>query len=176
MTNLKLTMQIGASQFAAEGPEAFIVSMFEKWKELNSQTPYTRVHEIGKDAKNGQASVGVNELSGKYENVFDEVDGALKIIANMPGANKATKTRSTALALLFGHLLRGESTTSAETIREACVDQGCYDSSNFARQLIGCKEKVVRNTKAGGGYDVKLTAPGRKAAQELVEQLNNGIA
>jgi hypothetical protein len=74
--------------------------------------------------------------------------------------------------VLFGHYLRGDEQIPSETIRDACADQGCFDQANFAQYLKSLKEKVAMNTKPGGGYDVKLTAPGRKAARELVELLD----
>ena len=177
MPDVKLSMQFGSSQFAAEGPEDFINAMLEKWAELASNNAIPAA-----SAQASSASHSIDPQSNspdpqiQFENVFDQVDGALKIIAHIPGTNKAAKTRNTALALLYGQHLRGEATTTADSIRDACIDQGCYDSSNFASHLKGLKEKVAMNTKAGGGYDVKLTAPGRKAAKEFVEQLNNGLA
>lgn len=175
MTNVKLSMQFGASQFSAEGSEHFVATMLDRWTQIAKEKVIPSVEDANGDVGKSGSSSNAKGMH-TYENVYDEVDGNLKIIANIPGSNKADKTRGTALTLLFGNLLNGEGTTSADAIRDACVDQGCYDGSNFASHLKGLKEKVAMNTKAGGGYDVKLTAPGRKAAKELVGQLNNGAA
>lgn len=176
MADVKLSMQFGASQFSAEGSEQFVTTMLEKWTQLAKENaiPSTSIGDVASTDQKSTPKGGGS--AHEYENVYDEVEGNLKIIANIPGSNKADKTRGTALTLLYGHLLNGGHTTSADAIRDACVDQGCFDSSNFASHLKGLKEKVAMNTKAGGGYDVKLTAPGRKAAKEFVEQLNNGAA
>lgn len=176
MADVKLSIQFGVSQFSAEGSEQFVTTMLEKWTQLAKEDviPSTSIGDV---TSSGQKSMpGGDGPVQQYENVYDEVEGNLKIIANIAGSNKADKTRGTALTLLYGHFLNGEHTTSADAIRDACVDQGCFDRSNFASHLKGLKEKVAMNTKAGGGYDVKLTAPGRKAAKEFVEQLNNGAA
>lgn len=177
MTASKIMMQFGSAQFSAEGAEAFINKMFERWSEMLNGTAGTLATSVLSSQK--ESTVGSNGASQKleyFENVFDEIDGKLKIIAHMPGSNKAEKTRNTALAALFGNHMRGQQTTSADDIREHCQDQGCFDSSNFASHLKGLKDKIAMNTKSGGGYDVKLTAPGRKAAQTLVENLNNEAA
>ncbi|MEM1052390.1 MAG: hypothetical protein AAGI28_09880 [Pseudomonadota bacterium] len=176
MTSVKLSMQFGTSQFSAEGSEQFVNTMLERWTQIAKENVIPNIGSSKQAADQNDPASNGGDSAQQYENVFDEVDGGLKIIANIPGSNKADKTRGTALTLLFGNLLGGQSTTSADAIRDACVDQGCYDGSNFASHLKGLKEKVAMNTKAGGGYDVKLTAPGRKAAKEFVEQLNNGAA
>ena len=46
------------------------------------------------------------------------------------------------------------------------------DHDLFDTRDAQLKSRIVMNVKHGGGYDVKLTAPGRKEAKELVEQLN----
>ena len=72
----------------------------------------------------------------------------------------------------MGIIWRVQIRIPSELIRDACTEHGCFDSANFAQHLKALKEKLVMNTKAGGSFDVKLTAPGRKAAKEFVEGLN----
>jgi hypothetical protein len=176
MTMVKLAMQFGSASFSAEGSEQFVLDAYHKWSDLSQNAKFSATVMAEKSALDGQSNgkkTNSEKPETQYENVYDEVDGKLKIIAQMPGGNKADRTRNTALALFFGNFLRGQQTTSADDLRDACQDQGCYDSSNFASHLKGLKDKVAMNTKAGGGYDIKLTAPGRKAAQSFVETLNN---
>lgn len=174
MSVSKIMMQFGTAQFSAEGTDTFINNMYEKWAEMlkgPAATLATPTSPASNEFISGTTGAGQN--LGAYENVFDEIDGKIKIIAHLPGSNKAEKTRGTALVALFGNHMKGQLTTNADEIREHCQDQGCYDSSNFASHLKGLKDKIAMNTKSGGGYDIKLTAPGRKAAQSLVEKLNN---
>lgn len=178
MSDGKVTMHFGAAQFSAEGAENFINNMFEKWTELLNDSKSAAFFKSGAGTSIDSSAKGTSSGGSfsSYENVYDEIDGKIKIIAHMPGSNKADKTRNTALAIMFGNHVKDQLTTSSDEIREHCVDQGCLDSSNFASHLKGLKEKIAMNTKPGGGYDVKLTAPGRKAAQSLVEKLNNESA
>lgn len=175
----KIAIQLGARSLSAEGSEAFVREAIALWDRLEAAPadlpgPAAREFSTGDmaSARSARPKAGTSE----FENVFDEVDGRLKLIAHIPGNSKADKTRNVALAILFGHYLRGEEQVPSEVIRDTCADQGCFDQANFAQSLRGLKEKVAMNTKAGGGYDVKLTAPGRKAAKELVETLNQESA
>lgn len=177
MEVVKVALQSGSVSLTAEGREEFVKEVLGMWKELSSIPSKLTASQLATEQKvdqqkaNGYPSDSDSKIS-QYENVYDKVDGKLKIIGHMPGTNKSDKTRSTALVVLFGYYLDGVEQIPSEIIREACTDQGCFDSGNFAKHLKGLAEKVVMNTKAGGGYDVKLTAPGRKAAKELVEELN----
>lgn len=168
----KVTIQRGAALISVEGSDEFINKTLADWKHVIESAPDAPGPQSSQaNTTNTQTSsvVGISQ----YENVFDTVDGKIKLIHSMPGGNKSDKTRSTALCMLYGHYVNGNEQIASELIREACVDQGCFDSSNFASHLKGLKEKVAMNTKTGGGYEVKLTAPGRKAAKELVETLND---
>lgn len=181
MSNCKVELRTEAVSLCLEGSEAFVTSTLESWKDLFSSAK----SQVGNGvlfadqeqgpirAKNGGDQVLVNgDGHLQFENVYDSADGKLKIIAAVPGTNKAESTRNTALIYLFGKYLNGIETVPSEEIRQACIDQGCYDSSNFALYMKGLKSRVVMNTKPGGGYDVKLTAPGRKDARDLVKGLN----
>lgn len=176
MPDAKIAMQFGSSQFSAEGNEEFVQKILTQWVSLFEKNPQppTSVYN-GHEGPPTGAKGNTENPTLRFQNVYDELEGSLKIIANMPGENKASKTRNTALVLMYGRYLLGDQTTSAESIRDACIDQGCYDGSNFASHLKALKEKVAMNTKPGGGYDVKLTAPGRKAAHDFVENLNNAL-
>ena len=178
MSVSKVTMQFGAAQLSAEGTDQFINNMLDKWTGMLSGSEAAALAKpvVTGSPDGGIASSNPSNSLAAYENVYDELDGKIKVIAHMPGNNKADKTRSTALVVMFGNHMKGQSTTSADEIREHCQDQGCLDSSNFASHLKGLKDKIAMNTKTGGGYDVKLTAPGRKAAQALVEKINNETA
>jgi len=165
----KASIQYGSVSLSAEGEDNFVNQFFSDWQHLLAEAPPLAAGE-SKDAKALAGSKG--DPVQTYENVYDRVDGKLKLIGHISGSNKAEKTRNTALAVLYGHYLDGSEQIPSEIIRDACTDQGCYDSTNFASYLKALKEKIAMNTKSGGGYDVKLTAPGRKAAQEFVEALN----
>jgi hypothetical protein len=180
----KISIQLGAMSLSAEGSEAFVRDAIQLWDRLSASAPTEHrtpagahtADDAGGSMITNRAPGGASSAAAEYENVFDRVDGKLKVIAHVPGSTKADKTRNVALVVLYGHYLNGEEQIPSELIRETCSDQGCFDPTNFAQYLKGLKEKVAMNTKPGGGYDVKLTAPGRKAARELVETLDRAVA
>ena len=176
MDMTKISLQAGTISLAAEGSEAFVREMLTVWNGLVQIAPaHTKLApqtEPQVETLGAHPSSATTTGIAKFGNVYDSVDGRLKIIADIPGKSNAEKTRNIALLLLYGYLQLGTEQIASEAIRQACVDQGCYDSTNFASYLKGLKSRIVMNTKSGGGYDVKLTAPGRKDARELVEALN----
>lgn len=181
MEQAKVSLQHGAVSLSAEGRESFVKEVLAMWKDLigvaaplAQVAPPPAAHSEARSVspQGGNAAVAL----ANFENIYDSVDGKLKIIADVPGDSKAVKARNIALVLLYGHYLQGTEQIPSEFIREACTDHGCFDSGNFASSLKALKDKIVMNTKPGGGYDVKLTAPGRKAAKEFVESLNNEAA
>lgn len=181
MTDCQLEVHVGTHSFKVSGSEAFVKEMFEEHaKPWFEATPTLNAVEIlthlsDSTTKASPQSDEVRNGVSAYENVYDFADDQLKIICDVGGSNNAEKTRRTALAYLFGQSLLGETTIQSEQLRAACTDQGCYDSTNFAQYLKGLKNKVVMNTKAGGGYAVKLTAPGRVEAKKLADELNGSL-
>lgn len=170
---VKIHLEVGGSVVAAEGDADFVQSVVERWQHLlvttNANPTPSRTAQ--------KASVPATHLStngpdSEYDNVFAKHNDRLKVIADIPGSSKAEGTRNTTLVLLYGEHLSGTEEVSAERIKEACIDHGCYDNKNFAAHLKSLKPKVVMDPKPGGDYTVKLTAPGRKFAKDLVERLN----
>lgn len=183
MTESYMALSIGTNTFEVSGSEQFVQKMFDQyakpWVENATTFPGSGEDGTGSSARASlprpaDKSAGSSNVTD-YENVFDFADDELKVICDVGGSNNAEKTRRTALTYLFGQSLLGETIVQSEQIRAACSDQGCYDSANFAQYLKSLKNKVVMNTKAGGGYAVKLTAPGRNEAKTLVAELNEAV-
>jgi hypothetical protein len=173
----KISIQLGSASLSAEGSETFVREALGFWDRLSASAPTSVGPALGSGAQSQSGREAGHiaaspDATAEFENVFDQVDGKLKLIAHVPGTSKADRTRNVALAVLYGHYLRGDEQIPSEIIRDACGDQGCFDQANFAQSLKSLKEKVAMNTKPGGGYDVKLTSPGRRAARELVEGMN----
>jgi hypothetical protein len=170
----KISIQHGGTALTAEGSEAFVKGAMELWDKLIAVpvTPPLVVTSLAQPNATGPAAAETQaDGFSQYGNVFDVADDKIKIIAHITGKSKAEQTRKVALLILFANYLKGAELVPSEMIRNACVDQGCYDSTNFAGYLKGLKSSVVMNTKSGGQYDIKLTAPGRKAARELADAL-----
>ena len=175
--SVKIHLEHAGNVVAAEGEVEFVKDFIDEWKHLlqaTSEASKPKSTQEDPPSKHVAASPkGGQSPDEAYENVFALHNEKLKVIADLPSSSKAEATRVASQALLFGEYLRGNESVSAESIKAVCLDHGCYDSKNFASHLKSLKSKVVMDPKPGGDYSVKLTAPGRKAAQELVRQLND---
>ncbi|HET6523456.1 hypothetical protein [Sphingopyxis sp.] len=178
MNQAKISIQHGATSLSAEGSETFVKEAMHLWDKLIEQPAPAFVHPQSSAQPEVAATTAPKSASSagllEFDNVFDTADEKIKIIAAINGKSKAEQTRNVALLTLFAHYVDGKEVIPSELIRNACVDQGCYDSTNFAGYLKSLKSFVVMNTKSGGQYDIKLTAPGRKRARELAEELQKG--
>ena len=174
--NVKIHLETAGAVVAAEGSADFVNGVVEQWSHLldAASLPQHSASSLGQTEVGAQKVDDASSSQGpeqQYENVFALHNEKLKVIADIPGNSKAEVTRVAAQTLLFGEYLRGNETVTAENIKAVCLDHGSYDSSNFASHLKSLKSKVVMDAKPGGDYTVKLTAPGRKAAKEVVEAL-----
>lgn len=171
---VKIQLANGSSSILAEGDVDYVEKFIKEWKHLVEDEGHNET--VSQENDKSDSSLVVhgqcpNELS-RYENVYAYYGEDFKIIATMPGGSKAEKSRNCTLVLLYGEYLVKNEMVSVEKIRDLCIDQGCYNSTNFSKILKSLDNNIVYNSKQGGDYDVKLTAPGRKAARELVEKIN----
>ena len=176
--SVKIHLEHAGNVVAAEGEAEFVKDFIDEWKHLLEVTSKASKPMPAQENWRSEKHVATSPKGGQspdeaYENVFALHNEKLKVIADLPSSSKAETTRVASQVLLYGEYLRGNESVSAESIKTVCLDHGCYDSKNFASHLKSLKSKVVMDPKPGGDYSVKLTAPGRKAAQELVSQLND---
>lgn len=174
---VKVHLENAGSIVSAEGDVEFVKEVVDEWKHLlEGAGPPPNHQSKAEDQRPGSQKTCAGQAGStpdeQYENVFALHNDQLKVIADIPGNSKAEVTRSATLLLLYGEYVRGNESVSTERIKAVCVDHGSYDPKNFAAHLKSLKTKVVMDPKQGGDYTVKLTAPGRKFAKEIVEKLN----
>jgi dihydrodipicolinate synthase/N-acetylneuraminate lyase len=104
----KISIQMGDVSLSAEGSETFVREAMTMWDGLANVASQSLDHGAGvvPEASNGQPPALARDPANgtaQYENVYDEVDGRLKLIAHMSGTSKADKTRNVALVELYGH-------------------------------------------------------------------------
>jgi hypothetical protein len=112
-----------------------------------------------------QYSISTEEI----EQVFNDADGTLSVIATLPGKTNKEKTlNGYVLEGLRKLLSTGKGTFDDQSARDICVSSGCYDQKNHASILKG-KGNWFSGSKDGGWT---LTAPGLKHGAELVKEVN----
>ena len=110
-----------------------------------------------------------------YPNVFAVHGDKIQITKDIPGSNPADKMVAAAELFALASSLTGTEEVTFGAIRNVCKEHGCLDEGNFAAKLKEQKELFTFAGKKGSrNQTVKLTQPGRKAAQLLARQLNEG--
>ena len=169
-----------------EGSEAFVSQQIAEMKEVisffisqdpappSSAQPIVTVTDV-KTTETITASI--SQISDRqivgidaFPNTFDSLDGAVKLIAEIPGDNKKMSTRNAALMYGYACSLQGKDTFPSDEVREICINHGFLDSANFARSFDDKKLFIIGGVK-GGKKTLKLTMAAKKLASQLIEEI-----
>lgn len=173
-----------------EGSESFVSQQIEQMKDVisyfiahppvvHASTPVVTVTDT-RTSEIVTATVAVtNERqTGSVEafpNTFDSLDGALKLIAEVPGDSK--KMQAVNAGLIYGYAcsLQGKETFPADEVRDICIEHGILDAPNFAKSFNDKRIFIVGGVK-GGKKTLKLTLAGKKAALQLIEEIESNAS
>lgn len=156
-----------------EGTEDFIWKVLDRLEHLlaNEGAAAQAMHENASPAATHKTtSTSAASPESLYDHVFAEQNDKLRIIAHVDEGNKADTARKLVLIYLFGAELRGKEAADSEEIRALCESHGCYDSSNFSHYMRGLKNRVLTDGTSRK-YTMRLTAPGRREAKQIVEDI-----
>lgn len=161
-----------------EGSEDFVSKHFECLgdiiREISRQTVTERKKEpLPDSAHQSLDSKDTRDLSdGKrsihnYPGTYSEINGKLKVVAEVPGKTKQEKMMNAALLYCYGSELMGCEQVDSRDIRSLCEEHGFLDGSNFSR-IFDDKTIFVIDGVKRGPKSVRLTYQGRKEAEELL--------
>lgn len=172
----KVNISIGDSVLEFSGSEAFVQKQIDEFKELiyGNLKPVKAKKQKGKLTREKTDKVDDSTQdndANPYPNVF-EYDGDTINIIKVPGNNKADKTKSLALIYLWATEKFNKNPTPTKEIRIQCETHGCLDANNFSAILGRIDTAHVIIKGKAKATTIKLTAPGRKKAKELIESLN----
>lgn len=162
--------------FQVRGSEAFVTAEVEKLRSLikdslakgEPMTPAVSTKAATVDTGGTPSPSGGLQ---KYENLFAAEGDVLNILKTPSGGSTSQKAQQLAMLHTYGRLLQGQEAAPWDEVRGQCKAHGCLDSGNFASQMTAIKEHVII-VKNGGARTLKLTVPGRKAAEALADSLN----
>lgn len=137
------------------GPDKRVSASSEVKEENNSQTSQT-VADVQKE--------GI----AQYPTYFSEINGNLKIVAEIPGTSVKSKMTNAAILFCYGSKLLGDEMVASKDIRVVCEEHGCLDSPNFSK-VFSDRTIFLSDGVKGGNKNVKLTFQGEKKARELLE-------
>lgn len=171
MADAKIKLSITDGTFEIEGPEAFVSKQLEVFGDIIKKAlsgPKAKPLNPPKSEDGGGTSDTGDQ--GDYSRVFEIHDGAVKILSDIPGENDKQKTVNAALLAAFAKATAGEDTVMFDEVREICKQHSCLNAPNFSRYL-----KAEKKLFLFGGtprkQTIKLTQPGKKQAEALVDEL-----
>lgn len=182
MTNTKIQIQHGEISIIFEGTESFVKEQLKNLKAtidiLQGQDsdikPTKLILPDGViSGKSSKIPVKITELSKRYPTIFAEDDDTTRIIlSKLPG--KSDKEKSENLVLLYA-LANEDKFAEKKIPYKNLIDQkknyGIIDKGgNFSSYVKGLKSQIIFNGK-GNNATVKLTVPGKQAAEKLCDNI-----
>lgn len=107
------------------------------------------------------------ETIAKYPEFYSEINGKLKVVAEIKGSSGKAKMLNATLLFCYGSKLLGDETVPSKDIRTVCEEHGILDAKNFS-SVFTDKTLFLSDGVKGGNKDVKLTFQGEKKAKELL--------
>ena len=177
-------VSLGSGTFEVSGSQEFVEGQIEKHGDTLSDL-LNKLQQVRVGVNSGSSETNIDtppndeptntgsNVDKPFENVlaFDDENG-VSVIVSIPGKNSKEKTVNAGLLYLLGKDLVGETKVPFKEIRQVCTDHGFLDSSNFA-QSIKSERSLFVVSGSGQSQEAKLTVPGKKAARELAEALEN---
>lgn len=176
-SNSQISVNMKEGSFLISGTEAFVEKNIESLKSFirenvdkivmnvpsitNQYTPNKTDSIIPQDS---EKQVDKYQEKGIY--FVDSETGEIQILKPIPGKSKASKSRNVALILLYAK----NDVINGSDLKKHCVEQACYDQSNFAawfKKKDGC---FVRQGN-GQNWTLRLTIPGKEEAITLLESM-----
>lgn len=153
------------AEIADSIPEQYRAICFEKLLS-NHLTPIEKNADQHKKGKKLEEIIPDDDFSNVYALEEEEVI----VLQDPPGSSKKAKTKSAALIVLYAKSLIGEDVINTEEIRKVCENHAALNEANFATYLRGEKSLFIINGR-GKEMTIKLTAPGKKKALELISEM-----
>ena len=166
------------------GSEEFVKQQLDDFKSLINASISRLITDDSTyaDEENDLITYDNNELgpalSGQFLNFAEDVividDDEVNVIANVEGSTVAARMIDFVLLYMLGNRKIGNEEIDFNELREACENYGEFDGPNFSRHMNSKKNKPYFIIKGSGRkQSAKLTRPGIKKAEELIEQLSH---
>lgn len=188
--NEKAKFKYSASEgvLELEGSEEFVTKHFESLTDMvrvisrhvpiETKADSVPVTAVSADVPNVTLSANevaegsIVEAINSYPEYFSEINGKLKIVAEINGSTKKAKMLNAALLFCYGSELLGDEQVASKDIRKVCEEHGILDAPNFA-SVFADRTIFLSDGVKGGNKEVKLTFQGKKKARELLGNVNS---
>jgi hypothetical protein len=175
MAEVEVTIDASRGAVTIRGEQAFVAETLEKYKFVFEQAPKAPAPTgpVQSPPQVQQPADASNGSLDSLSSVFDTNGDDVAILVTPPGNTIAAQTRSLTLLYLYARLKMGEAVVSAEAVKQQCKAHACFDPKNFST-LMKSQKSLITVTGSKTAMALKLTVPGRKAAEELAASLQNG--
>lgn len=166
-------INLSSGEIAFSGSEEFVISQIEDNRAVIDQMLDSLTKQSVAEAKSDESTSEstAESTDNPYPNVFSVIDDELRIIADIPSKSDKSGTEKTVILYVYGkEELMNSGKATVDEIKSACIEQGCYNSNNHSRYV---KSADVVTSGSGKSQFVKLTHPGRTAAEKLAKELNS---
>lgn len=127
-----------------------------------SETKYTDFEEVA----------AAEDIFRKYANIIDKNGEKIQILSKIPGESLAQRMVNLILIYLYIKLKSNIDVVSFDELRQTCEIHGELDKGHFS-VYIKTNKKFFVVDGTGKGARVKITIPGMKEAEKLLDTLNN---
>ena len=171
----KVNISLGDCVLEFSGSEVFVQKQIDEFKGLIHSKLKLVKNVKTKDKPNEEVQDIVDDTTqdssfAAYPNVID-YDGETINLLKVDGKSNSAKTKSLAFTYLWAKGKFDNNPVLTKEIQEQCVEHGCYDG-NFSTVLKKIDKSFVVLKGVGKSQTIKLTAPGRRHAKELITSLN----
>ena len=180
----RVALTIHGNTFEISGPEGFVSAQVESfreamiycWTSAVNSPPEDEEEEGAKETEQPPPAPHHEPTNGKlYENILhmDKDSGKVQILKSVPGTTTSKKAVGTVIIYLWAKREIGVDSVPHSELREVCKSHVCLDAPNFAKHMKAAREWIiVDGDKHSSLQTCKLTVPGVKAAEALLQQLN----
>lgn len=177
MAHAEVSIDASKGALTVRGDQAFVVETLEKYKFVFENVPKSQPlqaksapHEETSDTS-GNAAKSSSALEA-FPNVYDIDGDNISILISPPGNNLTAQARALILLYLYARYRTGTEPVPGDALKEQCKVHACLDPKNFSGHLKSQKS-LVTVTGSNSSLTARLTVPGRKAAEELAQNLQN---
>jgi hypothetical protein len=190
--NLEAILKISDREILISGSETFVTEQSSQYKDLiidfvnrmstpmiEEKTTKQLTYEILPTPKGNKKVEDADYLDVsstpthlKHENVFVIDSDRIQLICDIPGRSTAQRMINVILIYMWAKLQMNIEEIFFSELRDVCEHYGEFNASNFSR-YISAQKKYFLLSGSGKSQKAKLIRPGIKAAEGLIQQLNN---
>jgi len=176
MENSRIAISIQGTSVEAEGSEEFVERILQKFESFLKTTTIQPISSPTKDQLIDPESPSIAgediPSDNPYPNLLhlDHESGKVKILKTPLGNSKKDKATKLCLIYMYGMNLLGTKTILRSELINCAKEHAVFDQANFSTCTKN-KEFFIEEGKKGTNKQIKLTLPGKKQAETILDSM-----